>query len=311
MEVQRGSYGACQLSVFPSQSLDSVLVWTFVGENSSATYAQNTTQWGGTLVDPGEVLVEFIAGGRLGSVRSVINIVPRTSGIWSSGYWASQLDYSQGMLPTNCVPSFRPAVGVVLGAVGAYPDPGVPTCAGQRINPTTGYTRAKGSGPSENAWYVPSAPWGFHSASTLNAAVEPGFPGSVLSDPVQATQCRTALGLPPGSPVNINFWHYNSACRLVSGWSGFIPSLWEHEREHFEQAESSLLIPEHDMYRSIEDIIRGSEFDLSTAITSQYNHVQSVATGAAGVEPTGNWFGDYWVWYSQVTHFFVQATGNH
>lgn len=91
VEVQRGSYGACQLSLFPSQSLDSVLGWTFVGENSSATYAQSTTQWGGTLVDPGEVLGEFIAGGRLASARSVINVVRRTSGIWGSGYWATQL----------------------------------------------------------------------------------------------------------------------------------------------------------------------------------------------------------------------------
>ena len=64
------------MTVDPAGALDQVVVWTFIGEGTYTSWGADATKWEGTLVQSGDVSVEFYAHGRRTEVRSAISVAP-------------------------------------------------------------------------------------------------------------------------------------------------------------------------------------------------------------------------------------------
>jgi len=179
---------------------------------------------------------------------------------------------------------------------------------GQRIEPvgSAAFTIGEGTGPNDGIFYISNASYFFKSTSQLHQDVLPGAPTYVLTDTQQANVCRSAMGLPPG-PVTVNFWQFNGSCQQVVGWSGFVNAAWDHERQHFEQAETALMQPGNNIYIELEKIVEPSSFAATGDIDIVYNRIQDAATVAGNVEPTGNWTTPFWLWTSDVVNAFSFA----
>lgn len=218
--IPRGSYGTCTFSIEPAEALDYISGWTFQGNNVTRSVSSTAYSWSGVLVESGTVRVDFRAGGADAMVVTTLGVSPRSSGIWTQAYWHGRLEFLQGQGSQNCQLTSRPilAVGERLGWTGSLAE--AANCVGQRIEPasTSGAVLATGSGPNEGAWYVQSASYFFKSTSQLHAGLFPAAPSYTLTDAGEAAKCRTALGLPSGSPVSVNLYTYNGTCELVPGW---------------------------------------------------------------------------------------------
>lgn len=307
--ITRGSTGTCSFSINPSSALDYISGWRFQGAHtvySPSGYYQSS--WTGTIVESGTVTVEFVAQGSPGQATGPVTVVSRSSGIWTQSYWESKLQFVQGQGSPACGPA-RPISGSRMGWTGSLA--GASSCVGQRIEPTggAGYTLASvPSGPNQGLWYVANASFYFKSTSQLSAGVFSSAQGYTLTNASQVALCQTALGLPPGSTVTINFWNFNNTCEQVPGWGGFISAAWDHEHEHFTQAETVLKQPGNNMYTAIEGLVRPQDYQLGSAISATYSQVQNAASTAGGNEPSGNWTTPFWIWASMTLNEFWYVT---
>jgi hypothetical protein len=113
--VTRGEPGGCELTVEPAGALDHVVVWTFIGDGTYTSWGEDEVTWEGTLVESGDVFVEFYAYGRLTEVRSVISVSPRTGSQWS---WSSGsgITYNAGGLTNPPLPWPVTRVGILCHA---------------------------------------------------------------------------------------------------------------------------------------------------------------------------------------------------
>lgn len=307
--LARGTWGQCELVVNPSSTLDYVAGWTFDGESHYRSVSHPGLTWEGHLIDSGEVRVDFVAMGREAAVVSKVYVQPRAQGIWHQSHWGSVITLSEGGSTSDCTVSARPISGARIGWVDAI---GGPPCVGQMLMPRdpSGYTLAEvQTGPNEGAWYVSSAAIGFPSGSQIHPGLLPFAATSQLSDQVQADACRSALGLGPG-PVAVNFHDFNAGCMQVSGWGGFVPAVWAHERGHFEQARDALLLSGNNLYSEIEGLVSSNPVFIHSAISLEYERLDGIASSAASPEPTGNWTTPFWIWENDFNHVFLFVSTN-
>ena len=108
---------------------------------------------------------------------------------------------------------------------------------------------------------------------------------------MQIQRCAKTL------PFLINFWEYNNDCEQVANWHDFISKVEEHEREHFQQAETVLMQAGKNIYLIAESLVGGSEDELADLADDAYWSVQNPAKTAGKAEPTGNWAGTVWFWH--------------
>jgi hypothetical protein len=167
--VTRGEPGGCELTVEPAGALDHVVVWTFTGDGTYTSWGEDEVTWEGTLVESGDVFVEFYAYGRLTEVRSVISVSPRTGSQWS---WlsGSGITYNAGGLTNPPLPWPVTRVGILCHATaGCAEGDDVPQHQWyvQPQNPVhgNGFTRSQvSSGPNKGLLEL--------SASDLNDAID-------------------------------------------------------------------------------------------------------------------------------------------
>jgi hypothetical protein len=187
------------------------------------------------------------------------------------------------------------------------------SCNGQQIEPIggEGYTRASvSSGPNMGAWYVTNASFHWKSASLVHPGALPGYvPESSLWPADQKQLCRDSLAIPPDSTsVWVNFYEFNNSCLRLPLFSAFIPTGAEKlERQHFQQAEAILRQPDKNIYLALESLVRGSEFDMVSAITNIRDQINQAGRAAANDEPTGNWTGAFWIWRGAGLNYFVST----
>jgi hypothetical protein len=111
--------------------------------------------------------------------------------------------------------------------------------------------------------------------------------------------------------VVINFYSFNDQCQGVQGWSSFINAVWNHEQQHFNQAQTELLLIGNNIYLELETMVDASALAAHNRVTAAYNRIQTAMTGAGGVEPTGNWTTTFWIWASASNNeFFIVLNPN-
>lgn len=303
-DLPRGSYGTCIFEISPAESLEYISGWTFQGENVTRSVSSTATSWAGVLVESGTVRVDFRAAGADAMVVTNLSVAPRSTGIWTQPNWESKLEFVSGQGSQNCQLSTRPrnVAGERLGWTTSFSQ--AASCVGQQIEPASasGAPLAQGSGPNEGAWYVQNVSYYFKSTSQLHAGLSPGAAAFTLTNASQADACRTALGLPPGSPVSVNLYTFNATCASVSGWGGFLSAVWNHEEQHFLAARNVLQQPGRNIYLELEGIVATTEYGAASQVTQTYNQIQGALTGLG--EPSGNWSTPFWLWVSESVNEF-------
>ena len=284
--VTRGEQGGCELTVEPAGALDHVVVWTFNGEETNTFWGADETTWEGTLVESGDVFVEFYAYGRLTEVRSVISVAPRTGSQWS---WlsGSGITYNAGGLTF-------PAGS---GAIGTVCHPGQGCGAGQQFFLVQPQTPALApdwddvdSGPNEGAWYITNVEADVQMASALN-------PDWLSNGTPYPSDCV------PGGSVSI--WDYNHLPNCGdggSGWGGlFLNWAEEHEDIHANNVEPFInQASHHDLPSSLEAVVRFAEIQVQTHIAYMVEDTGNCVT-RAGATHAGHFSHpaptfDIWSW---------------
>jgi len=225
--VERGSPGTCELTIEPAEALEEVYVWTFNGSTVNASYGVNSTTWGGTLVQSGDVRVEFRAVGRDVTAGTKIEVVPRSGWEWST---ADGITTAQGGMTW---PASSASVGLVCRPGQTCPLGG----GGWIVQPNsgfghgTGYLRAPvSSGPNSGAWFVTAVTMNLHMVALRN----PDYLSGGTSYPATGADAQ-ACGESSSDTVMVGFTNYNEQCRGQS-MTSFETWMWDHEGLHISNA---------------------------------------------------------------------------
>lgn len=296
---------SCRVTVEPLSANLEVTRWRFMGGGFYVEENTSATTWSGIGVVSGRVFADFKLNGVSTYNYADLTVSARTSGIWTPSYWASQLMFTPGQGAQNCSGSAK--VLSLMGWTGSLSKAQQGICDGQRIEPVgnAGYTLGSGGGPNAGIWYISGTSFFVHSTSQVHPDVFPNSQGYTLTSSQQASLCGSALNLPPGSPVTINFYNYNANCAKVPGWGGFIQAIWDHEEQHFRQGETALQHPGNNIYVALESVVEASQSDAALQVSTTYSPIQQALASAGGVEPTGNWTTPFWIWMSNTIHEFV------
>jgi hypothetical protein len=228
---------------------------------------------------------------------------------WSWG--PAQWSFSQGGALANCsVAEPTPGVAVLLGwntNLNACSGGGGRYLPDLTANPHAGFDIARvTSGPNEGLWYVTAVHYYMERGSNLNQQIMPDAPKRILTDPTQAAECRAAMGLPAGTPVEVNFYIFNETCKGIDV-DAWIAALWMHEgfgsagsNGHESVARIEAAKPEYDPYAGADTLTSKDEHLLRSSVSNmawdRNLHVSNQAASHQYV--TGNWTGNltYWMW---------------
>jgi|GEM_PF-2361015 len=317
--VVRGSPVTCTVAFGSGDnSMDwSVNSWQFTsGGTISVTSGGGSTSWSGTTVVGGTVYATVVKTD--GTSNQLISSFAVTSRGWRWG--ASNWTYSPGMAPVCYNQELGPGVhigwntnvGTCTPSEGRY-------LPNMLTSPRAGYSVAQVTGgPNTGLWYVTAASYYMQRVSNLNPQVTQSGSSRQLPEGPQAAECRSQMGLAPGTPVVVNFYEYNLLCKGVN-MSALIQGAWDHEgfgtagtNGHEGRAHSLVSQLANDPYAIIEDAFNFDEASLRNAVEGAVWHRNVFVSNESGkhTHVTNNWTGSFWIWdpstsqYVQITQTF-------
>jgi hypothetical protein len=192
----------------------------FQGAATANSLVANTQTWQGTLLESGQVRVEFRAvNGSLGVVVANLGVVPRN---WS---WLGSVASVAGLAPTEYPGA--DATFQVYGYVCEFNNgcrmhekgsfhPAWNSGDGFALNSVSG-------GPNNGQWWISSAWHSMYLVSNVNQFVLPSAPAFTLTDPGNVSMC--------GGQTQANYYYFNDSCAEYDV-DAFITALWAHEDAH-------------------------------------------------------------------------------
>jgi hypothetical protein len=304
--VTRGDQVSCTASTMPSGAQLEVKQWAFTGAPVPIADTTDATSWSGRLVVGGTVSVTASVEGRSDTIASTTVVVTPRNWRWNSGQWSYQA--GAAMICSNA----RPAVGVLLGW---NMNANAPSCAGDlqlrvqpdlRFQPNGGYqVGAVSSGPNGGLWYITAATFTMPRASNLNPEWLSGGTTYPLPAGQQAQLCQSAMNLPTGAAVAVNFYDFNEIC-MGNDVDALIAAAWAHEgfgsqgnngHESVGRAAAGRLV--NDPYAAIEGLVQDAEGLLRTYVGNNIWPLAVAITQEGGDHSlvTGNWPGGIlWTW---------------
>jgi hypothetical protein len=268
--VERGSTGTCTFSIQPGWVLEAVTSWGFQGAVTATALEANTMTWGGTLVESGQVRVEFQANGGMGVVVAELGVTPRN---WS---WDSSMRSFQAGVPgdlDNCMTS---QIGLAADKFGCPPDPSIIINPG----PGQGFGVAAGSGPGAGGRFVTNPTTRMDLRSQLAKRYRADGDKHEVNGVLQVVQACgpiwSPLPTPPQNDAGINL-----SCMQNQTFSDLVSFAWAHENEHVTLASEEAPKPINDIYALWESVIASTYGDaLDAANVIQNAAVQRIRVAA-------------------------------
>ena len=274
INVVRGNTGTCSFSMDPSWALQEITSWGFQGDNVATSLVANTQTWQGTLIESGQVRVEFRAvNGSIGVVVANLGVIPRT---WS---WSSaNRTFAQGVPGDldNCMPSG--AAGLTADKFGCtFANPAI------LINPAVGkgFTISRASGPNANGWYVTNPTTRTDLRTQLAREFRSDAPGTTLNGVSSVVQACSSAYLPLPVPPQNDF-SINTTCFQTVGFSAFTAFIWSHEGAHLSAVQQEAVKPSSDFYAAWEPVVR-SDSAVAFSLANQAQNGIHQAFLAAGI----------------------------
>lgn len=262
--LTRGTPVHCSATISPNNSY--LYRWQFVSADLKDTVVLSEPQghWDGTMVTPGEVLVEGRMGVQIATASSFISIIERG--------WTLGIDIGDGDGP-DC--GFDKPLHETLIRGWAFSS----VCNSLPIEPDlqAGYSVGTGGGPNATIWYVASSNFRVDRHTRVLTDLRPNVGTKYYIAPgSQADTCRAALNIPAGVAVNVNMFDFNTKCVAnQQQYLAFYEALWAHENYHKDKAVEAAALPENNIKKLIESLSARSEQDLR-------NQVQAAHDGAEG-----------------------------
>jgi hypothetical protein len=258
LNVTRGGFGQCTLTIDPPGAEVSVQQWGFKAPGLPAVLDQSAhTSWSGTLLTSGTVWVEFTVSGTEVIQSTELTVLPRTGSGWQ---WTAGdgITVGSGGLAWQGPPD-RP---------GGVCRPGQPCPEGWIVQPHqnfsdgNGYSRAQVfGGPNQGLWYVT----GVTVDVDMRAIVNPAFLPGGTAYPATGSDAQ-ACGADPSSIVLIDFVGYNEECRFdLNHMVPFEAWMWDHETTHMTNAVTYVQqhqYPKWDARAVLEDLVHSSSSGL-------------------------------------------------
>ena len=308
--VQRGANASCDVGA-NGGTIPSTVSWTFTGGGRTNYGAPGALTWGGIAVQSGQVSVALSTGSTLQATFTVTDHGWR----WQRGV-QMLLSHGTAPLPIDGLGYEEWVIGAqtrlgwncTRGGCGSIErvQPSVAT------NPRAGYEIAQvPSGPNAGFWYVSAVSYKMDRETALNRSILPGAARHQLAEGWQASQCRAAMLLPPGTRVVVNLYEFNKLC-VGSDIDGMIAGAWNHEElgstgtnGHEGRAYHFAGQPAYDPYFKAGDIVSTTEADLRARVVNAVQPIQNdlETLSADHTFVTGNWSGSLWLWDGAFTGF--------
>ena len=308
--VPRGDDVVCRVT-----GATSVSEWRFRGSGGvRITDPSTQAVWQGEAALGGRVEVDATVNGQPETFRAEFDVDDR-SWTWGAG--------AGGCVATTTSECWTFAdLGAPSNFSGANAEPiyggvnllgwncSLPDCISRRVRPDLALTPTQGwtprevpSGPNVGLWYVSDVSFFMDRASNINAQVQQG--GNTRTLPAgssQEAECRAALQIPVGTPVDVNFYTFNSDCK-GEDIDAMILGIQHHEafgsngdngHESVGRAEAT----RKNIYQEIEEYVFETLADLQDEVADEIEKMQTDidARGADHRRARGNWSGRVWMW---------------
>lgn len=312
--VVRAGTLTCVLVKNPATATIGNPVWKYLALDASPPDKVGGESWSGPVVLEGTVEVSFHVNGVPKTLSKLISVTPR-SWSWAAPAWQHGRDVGSAPSSWDEEPEYDGTTsgqirrGQLCSAVGC----GCATTANPLLYPDfrigQGYSVAAvpPGGPNAGIWYVSAASLGIYTKSWTNDGFKSFWPKRSLPSGAQADACRTAMGLPPGSGVEVNFWTFNGVCEGIDV-GAFHTAMLDHEEDHHGLVTTAAAQPAYDARTAIEALTGASETVLRTDVKTRLGDLSADLYAAANAtQPTGNWNASVWLWRAASAQY--QATG--
>ncbi len=299
--------------------------WTFTGHPLNGVPLNllhpGDSVWAGPMVASGTVRVTATVGGHSLSEQLLVGMLNRS---WSWG--PSDWPFGHAQAPPISGGDDEPQIGSgFLRGWNCRAEDSWACANLRRVKPdlnaeSGGYTVVRVSaGPNQGFWYVGTASFTMPTASNMNGQITSAGRTRTLTGS-QAALCRSAMGLGPTAPVNVNFYTFNETCMGVDV-DAMLTGVWNHEEYgrlgnngHESVSRAAAGETANDPVRAVEDIVRLDSADVFTEAKSRVLGIQNDIHSRGGDHSvvTNNWNGgNFWVWDPSASEYaLVFLNGN-